>query len=76
MLLEYAHGGKEWVMLNLVQEALLLMNDQDQDLWAIKRIILHEKKKNKIMLHVEWDNGDITWEPLSTLRKDDPITTA
>ena len=31
-LLEYAHGGQEWVMPNLVQESLLSVNDPDNDL--------------------------------------------
>ena len=73
---EYAHGGQEWVMPNLVQEVLPLVNDPDNDLWAFKRVISHQKQGNKMMLQVEWDNDKIAWELLSLLRKSDPITIA
>ena len=43
ILLEYAHGGQEWVMPNLVQEALLSVNDPDNERWVFKRIISHQK---------------------------------
>ena len=28
------------------------------------------------MVKVRWDTGDITWEPLDNLKKDDPLTLA
>ena len=76
VLIEYAHGGEEWVMPNLVQEALLSQRDDGEQLWIFNKVLNHKNENGKIMLEVLWDNGDTSWEPLSTLRKDDPVTIA
>ena len=33
-------------------------------------------KGNRWNVQVEWENGEITWEPLSILKKSDPISCA
>ena len=34
------------------------------------------RKNNQVQVKIQWDNGDVTWEPLNNLRKDDPVTLA
>ena len=33
-------------------------------------------KGSRWNVSIEWENGEITWEPLSILAKDDPVTCA
>ena len=76
VLVEYAHGLEEWVMPNLVQEALLSQGDDGEQLWTFSKVLNHKTENGRIFLEVLWDNGDTSWEPMSHLRKDDPITIA
>jgi len=53
--------------------------DDDPDrIWTFTDIMAHRRnKKNRLLeVHVLWDNGEKTWEPLLTIAKDDPITCA
>ena len=61
------------------------INDQDQEniVWKFRRIVAHQGplhphskdyKGSRWNVSVEWENGEITWELLSTLAKDDPVT--
>ena len=79
ILLEYIHGQTEWVEPNIVQEALLshaangmtvLTYGHSARSWTTKL------KTTKSMSKIQWDNGDVTWEPLNSLRKDNPVTLA
>jgi hypothetical protein len=62
-----------------------LDNDtRNERVWKFRRIVSHEapltKQKDKSYngsaynVMIEWDNGEITTEPLSALAIDDPIT--
>lgn len=63
-----------------------LEKDQEQEtLWRFKRIIGHqgpldsqhpEYKGSSYNVQVEWENGEITFEPLKTIAADDPVTCA
>jgi hypothetical protein len=64
-----------------------LDDDQKSErVWKFKRIIAHEgpltKKKDKTYdgstynVMIEWENGEVTTEPLSTIAQDDPVTCA
>ena len=39
-------------------------------------LINHHYKGSKWNVHVEWENGEITWEPLGIIAKSDPFTCA
>eukprot|EP00957_Ditylum_brightwellii_P139905 10661050-Ditylum_brightwellii.AAC.1 len=79
VILEYIHGGLEVVEPNIIQEALLSREQEDEDngLWTFSKILTHRTAaQGKIEVEVLWDNGETSWEPLAMLRKDDPITIA
>lgn len=79
VLLEYIHGNYEWVMPNIVQEAIIsrAYDDDGQAFHSFKKIINHRtESQGKIMVEVLWDNDEVSWEPLAVLRKDDPVTLA
>jgi hypothetical protein len=51
--------------------------DEESDImWKFQRIIYHEVQGSKITLLIEWENGEITKEPLSIIAVDDPVTCA
>ena len=76
VLLEYAHGQHEWVQPNIIQEALLSRQDDGADLWSFKKVLSHKHVEGKAMVELLWDNGDVSWEPVNVIRKDDPVTLA
>ena len=63
-------------MINLINRT----NDTGHDLWSFNEILGHRRKKRgnsvKWKLHILWDNGESTWEPLSSIRHSDPVTVA
>jgi len=72
VLLEYAYGAQEWVEPNLVQEALLSQEDNDANMWTFSEVLGHRQEGNQTMVEIQWDNGEVSWEPLNVMRKDDP----
>ena len=78
VLLEYIHRQTEWVEPNILQEALLSReaNDDGTNLWTFSTVLDHKTENNQVHVKIQWDNGDVTWEPLNSLRKDDPVTLA
>ena len=60
-------------------------NSMDQNLYRFRAIIGHEGplkatdpnwKGSKWNVQIEWETGEITFEPLSVIAADDPITCA
>ena len=41
ILIEYAHGQEEWVLPNIIQEAMLSREDDGAGLWTFKEILAH-----------------------------------
>ena len=68
----------EWVEPNILQEALLSHTDEDDgsNLWKFNTVINHKTENNQVQVQIKWDNSNITWEPLNSLRKDGPVTLA
>jgi hypothetical protein len=51
--------------------------DDDSDIrWKFKRIIPHEDKGSQCYAQIEWENGEITNEPLKIIAADDPVSCA
>ena len=57
----------------------------DQELYKFRAIIRHQGlllasnpdwKRSKYNAQVEWETGEITFEPLSIIAADDPVTCA
>ena len=78
VLLEYVSGELEWVEPNIVQEAILSNAENDgEGFYTFTEILSHKKgPNNRLELEILWDNGDVSWEPLANVRKDDPVTLA
>jgi hypothetical protein len=62
-----------------------LDNDGQEVVWKFKRITAHQGpltskdndwKGSKWNVMIEWENGEITTEPLATIAADDPVTCA
>ena len=60
-------------------------NSMDQELYKFRAIIGHEGpikaidpnwKGNKYIVQIEWETGEVTFEPSSVIAADDPITCA
>lgn len=60
-------------------------DDGDDGEWKFTAIVAHEGplsqnhhnyKGSKWNVKVKWNNGEVTWEPLSLIRKSDPVTCA
>ena len=75
---------EEIVSYNQILEKLET-NDGEDDVWQFKSIDGHEGplkpsdtnyKGSRWNLRINWENGEITWEPLSIIAKSDPITCA
>ena len=47
---------------------------EDDTMWTFEEILSHKKTKGKTLLKVKWSNGDVTWEPLSVMAEDDPVS--
>jgi hypothetical protein len=49
---------------------------ESDTMWKFQRSISHEVQGSKITLLIEWENGEITIEPLSIIAVDAPVTCA
>ena len=78
--IEYADGNDDHLTY---AEIVNMLNKETEDgyhLWTFKEILNHRKttRDGKQLMEVEvlWDTGEKSWEPLSTIKVDDPITVA
>ena len=61
-------------IINHVQDNL---GEDDTDrAWIFQDVIDHRKKANSYEVLVEWDGGSTSWEPLSHMASQDPVTLA
>ena len=72
-------------LLDHLEQAEEQDNSMDQELYKFKAIIGHKgpliatdpnRKGSKWNVQIEWETGEITFEPLSVIAADDPITCA
>ena len=72
-------------LLDHLEQADEQDNSMDQELYRLRAIIGHEGplkaadpnwKGSKWNVQIEWETGEITFEPLSAIAADDPITCA
>jgi len=63
VLLEFVHGGYEWVMPNIVQEALLsrVCDDDGSGFHSFKKVLNHKTEPGgRIMVELLWDTDEVT----------------
>jgi hypothetical protein len=66
---------EEIIMYNKMLE--YITKDKEFDImWKFRRIISHEVQGSHIILFIDWENGEITKEPLKIIAADDPATCA
>ena len=41
-----------------------------------EQILGHRTRNNKLEIKVLWDTGEVTWEPIRSIRGSDPLTLA
>jgi hypothetical protein len=79
--IEYKDGKQDMLTYNELIEALNRPNEDDTERWTYDEIISHRSKKigpNKYerQVLIKWDTGELSWEPLLSIKKDDPVTLA
>ena len=56
------------------------VNGDDEDLpegyAEVDEVISHRRNRGRVEVLVKWKAGDETWEPLATIREDDPLSVA
>jgi hypothetical protein len=67
--------AEEIITYNKMLEYITREEESDV-IWKFRKIISHEVQGSKITLLIEWENGEITKEPLSIIAADDPVTCA
>ena len=79
-LVAIGDGDREEIMeyndiMNFVEEQLT--QDEEDQAWTFEAILNHRKtKKGKYELLIKWTTGEETWEPLSEIGNQDPVTVA
>jgi hypothetical protein len=54
-----------------------ITKDDESDIrWKLKCIISHDYKGSQCYVQIEWENGEITNEPLKIIAADDPVSCA
>jgi hypothetical protein len=54
-----------------------ITRDEESDIqWKFQRIVSHEHKGSQCNVLIEWENGEITSEPLKVIAADDPVSCA
>ena len=73
---QYMDGTQAILKYNILVDKFQEEDTEDDPLYTFKDILGHKRKKKKWLVKVDWDGYDPTWEPLSTMRKADPLTLA
>jgi hypothetical protein len=67
---------EDWVTESVIQEALLSRQDDGAQRWIVDAIKAHRIEGQRVDVQVLWEDGNLTWEPMSLIRKSDPIKLA
>ena len=80
------NDGKAEELITYTKMLDYIARDQESDVvWKFRRIVSHQgpmSKHDKMYMgsrwniQIEWENGEITTEPLNTIAADDPVTCA
>ena len=63
-------------LLDILEKQFQDQEDGTEPIWKFKGIVDHRPKGNSFEVLIDWEDGSLTWEPLSLIAKDDPITCA
>ena len=73
---EYPSGKQDIYTYTELINVLNKADDDREERWMFDEIAGHRKVGNHIELLIQWDTREMTWEPLSNIKRDDPITIA
>ena len=73
-LVEFAHGGSELLDYDTLINSINKNNEDGYVYHMYGKVLGHKKEAGKLYAEVLWDTGEITWEPINTIKKDDPVT--
>ena len=79
-LVQIGDGDREEILtyneiVNLVENQF--QEDEEQQIWSFEDVIDHRKGSDgKYQVLIRWTTGEETWEPLTWIAKQDPITLA
>jgi len=60
-------------LMNFIEDSV---DDGEGGVWRFKDVYGHRWTKGVAEVFLHWENGEKTWEPVSLIAKDDPITLA
>jgi len=69
-IIKFVNGGEE------LKDYNDLINRYNQEMYAFQKILDHKKSGNSCMIKILWDNGEITWEKMKSIKESDPLTLA
>jgi len=75
--IEFMNGTRELRTYNDLINQYNARTEDGADFWTFDEIIGHRKTKTRgYEMQVRWDTGEITWEPATSVKEDDPVTLA
>ena len=76
--IKYKNGKQELLTYQEIIENVTKPDKEGIELWTYNKVLDHRWGKGDLQGQVEvligWMSGERTWEPLKTIKKDDPIT--
>ena len=75
-MVEIAHDWTELLYCNTLVNSINKSNNDGCVYHTYKKILNHRNKNKKIFMEVQWDIGEVIWESINTIKKDDPVTLA
>ena len=65
------------MVINVYEETgCILLEYVHGQVECVEPVLDHKTENNQVQVQIKWDNGDITWELLSSLQKDNPVMLA
>ena len=75
-IIQYIDGSEELANYNDIVNKFSQSEEDSAELYIFTDILDHKIENGKSILQIKWDNGEITWEPLQTIKECDPLTLA
>ena len=63
-------------IIDLLNKQIYRKESNPDNAYSFKSIKDHKKTGSSYEVLVEWDGGEMTWEPIALMRHDDPVTLA
>ena len=74
--IKFINGNKRSMTYTDLVNAINKKDEEGHKLWTFSEILDHQTIKGKAEIKIKWDTGEATWEPMSEIRKSDPVTIA